>query len=431
MGVAAGLMAGCAANPDASDPLPQDALPTYHQDVAPILARYCSYCHYPGGIAPFSLGDYQSAQEHREAIHKAVASGTMPPWMPSEAGLPLRYSLKMRQQDRDLLLRWVEGGALAGDPQLPARTDIPAKESVEWPHGNFKLDPGAAYLPKARVSDDYRCFVVKSELPADTYVQAGMIQPDQVDMVHHVVVFQVPPAGAPQVRELERKNMDGQPGYDCFGGAGAVGDTRVLLTWAPGSVPLRFPSGTAVKIGAGSLVVMQVHYNLLNSHGVADRTQADLEVSAAPPEREAQIWPLADPSGLFIKAGDANAKQVITLPVGLLQSYYKMPRGDILVYGNGPHMHLRGTRVVTSVEEGPILLEIPRWNFHWQLGYQFREPYRMRPQDTFVVECDFDNSFANQPVVDGQRQPPQDLKWGESTKDEMCVSFLYVAPAPQ
>jgi hypothetical protein len=55
----------------------------------------------------------------------------------------------------------------------------------------------------------------------------------------------------------------------------------------------------------------------------------------------------------------------------------------------------------------------------------------MRPQDNFIVECNFDNSFANQPIINGQRQPPRDLKWGESTADEMCLSFVYVAPAPK
>lgn len=423
------LVGACAAAPDAA--APDAPTPTYHQDVAPVLTRYCSYCHYQGGIAPFALADYQAAKDHGQAIHKAVSAGTMPPWMPSDAGLPLSYSVKMRPQDRDVLLRWVEGGAPAGDPLAPPRNDIPPKEPVEWPHGNLKLDPGASYKPNPRASDDYRCFVVQSELLADTYVQAGMVQPDQVDMVHHIVIFQVPPEVAPQVRALERQNQDGQVGYDCFGGVGTVGDTRVLLTWAPGSVPLRFPSGTAVKVSAGSLVVMQAHYNLLNNHGAADRTRAELEVSATPPQREAQIWPMANPSGLFVKAGDAHGKQIITLPVAILQSYYKMPRGDILVYGNGPHMHQHGTRVVTSVEDGPILLEIPRWDFHWQMGYQFREPYLMRPQDNFVVECNFDNSFANQPIINGQRQPPRDLKWGESTADEMCLSFVYVAPAPK
>lgn len=51
------------------------------------------------------------------------------------------------------------------------------------------------------------------------------------------------------------------------------------------------------------------------------------------------------------------------------------------------------TWVMTSVEDGPNLLEVPRWDFHGQMGYQFPEPYPMRPQDNFIGECNFDNSF--------------------------------------
>ena len=90
---------GCASDPGA------DGEVTYHHDAAPLLGRYCTGCHVAGGIAPFSLTDHASASRHAAAMDRAVRSGTMPPWLPSDAGLPLRYSRKMRPEDRDLLLR--------------------------------------------------------------------------------------------------------------------------------------------------------------------------------------------------------------------------------------------------------------------------------------------------------------------------------------
>ena len=88
-------------------------------------------------------------------------------------------------------------------------------------------------------------------------------------------------------------------------------------------------------------------------------------------------------------------------------------------------MHTLGKRVMTSVNAGP-LLEIPHWDFHWQQAYQFTTPVALQPSDTLVVECDWDNSYQNQPVVGGQKQMPRDVSWGESTLDEMCVSFLFL-----
>jgi hypothetical protein len=45
-----------------------------------------------------------------------------------------------------------------------------------------------------------------------------------------------------------------------------------------------------------------------------------------------------------------------------------------------------------------------------------------------VVECHYDNSPGNQPVVDGQRLPPRDVTWGEGTHDEMCLSYIMAIP---
>ena len=37
------------------------AEPTFARDVAPIVYKNCTTCHRPGGMAPFSLLDYDSA----------------------------------------------------------------------------------------------------------------------------------------------------------------------------------------------------------------------------------------------------------------------------------------------------------------------------------------------------------------------------------
>ena len=47
---------------------------------------------------------------------------------------------------------------------------------------------------------------------------------------------------------------------------------------------------------------------------------------------------------------------------------------------------------------------------------------------TLQLECDYDNSFANQPMVNGQQGTPKDVSWGESTLDEMCLTYLTVTP---
>jgi hypothetical protein len=95
-------------------------------------------------------------------------------------------------------------------------------------------------------------------------------------------------------------------------------------------------------------------------------------------------------------------------------------------------MHTRGTRAKLEIERAggakECVLEIPQWDFHWQGAYDLTQPKTARPGDRLALECHWDNSAANQPIVGGQRQPPRDLNWGEGTNDEMCLGLFYVTP---
>lgn len=402
---------------------PEEHSPTYHRDAKAVLNRYCNDCHQLGGIAPFELTDYATARQHAPAIRDAVEAGRMPPWMPSDAGVPLAYSRKMRPQDRQLLLRWIELGAPEGDPAEPPRQDIPPLPTVQPPRPDLVLQAPEVYVPQAGRADDYRCFVFDPKLEQDVFVQAGMVRPDNRAIVHHVLVFEVPAESAQRVRDKDAAEPG--LGYTCFGGPGGGWSVRTVMGWAPGGVPQRTANGIALRLRKGSLLVMQVHYNLINFKGVGDRTETVLELSPTPPQKEAFLVPLANPRELKIKAGDPEAKQVVSVPVGLIQSFLRWPPGEMTVWANAPHMHLLGTRIVTLVEDGPILVEIPRWDFHWQASYTFQEPYVLRQSDTLRVECTWDNSAAN---PNQHTHPPRDITWGEGTTDEMCLSYLLITP---
>jgi hypothetical protein len=94
---------------------------------------------------------------------------------------------------------------------------------------------------------------------------------------------------------------------------------------------------------------------------------------------------------------------------------------------------VRGThgRVELQHPDGSsdCLLDVPRWDFHWQGGYGFTHPKRMNPGDQLYLECHWDNTAANQPVVNGVQVAPTELNWGEGTGDEMCLTAVYVTVA--
>ena len=95
-------------------------------------------------------------------------------------------------------------------------------------------------------------------------------------------------------------------------------------------------------------------------------------------------------------------------------------------------MHGLGTsgRLEIQRENGDTecLLQIDDWNFHWQGSYGLRAPVTFNRGDKLRVECHWDNTVGNQPVVGGQPRTPADVYWGEGTTDEMCLGVFYVAP---
>ena len=62
----------------------------------------------------------------------------------------------------------------------------------------------------------------------------------------------------------------GGKGWTCFGEAGLpnepineIGSTPFLSVWAPGHGVDDLPKDTGIELPAGTMVIMQVHYNLL------------------------------------------------------------------------------------------------------------------------------------------------------------------------
>src|SRR5690606_27226647 len=102
------------------------------------------------------------------------------------------------------------------------------------------------------------------------------------------------------------------------------------------------------------------------------------------------------------------------------------PSQGLVIHAILPHLHKLGTSISIQVEraDGTIepLVEIARWNFDWQSYFELAEPITVLPGDDLRIRCEYDNSAANQPIIDGERREPIDVTWGEGTYDEMCAA---------
>ena len=89
-------------------------------------------------------------------------------------------------------------------------------------------------------------------------------------------------------------------------------------------------------------------------------------------------------------------------------------------------MHLRGKafryEAVYPDDRREILLNVPAYDFNWQLSYQLAEP-RLLPKGTRVVcTAHYDNSAENRANPD----PDVEVHWGEQSWDEMMIGFFDV-----
>jgi hypothetical protein len=275
------------------------------------------------------------------------------------------------------------------------------------------------------------------------YVTGVGVLPGNRTTVHHLIAFYGDASLSPALREADE--ADPGPGYACSGspgggmivggqgdgggGGGGLG-AGMLAAWAPGGAAADFPPDVGIPMTPGSVLVIQMHYNTVAWDGEPDQTAVELKLDDAV-ARSAESTFFTNPfwvtqGTMVIPAGDPDVSHSFSFDPSLIYT----GGAGFTIYGSALHMHTRATRASLIVERNggnECLLDIPRWDFNWQMSYRLAQPYDFHPGDKLRIECHWDNSPENQPVVNGMQLPPQDLGWGEGTDKEMCLGGLFIA----
>jgi hypothetical protein len=321
--------------------------------------------------------------------------------------------------------------------------------------------PGS-YTPSAPYgtgTDDYRCFLLDPELERDAWLTGTQVLPGNPDVVHHVILFKVPPE---QVAAAEAKDAaDEDEGWTCFGGTGldrfqSVDDAAWIGAWAPGGEESVVKPGFGTRLAQGSRIVMQVHYNLLAGQE-PDTSAAQLRLAPGARPYEAlstMLLPapvelpcreeyalgelcgrtaaVADVQERFGAEGNtANALHILcnTVPTpGEVQSCVRTVQEPMTIHGVAGHMHLLGREISVEVNPGTAraqtILDIDGWDFDDQGGRPV-SPIRLEPGDSVKVTCTHVQWLRDElPAFEGQ--PDRYVVWGEGTTDEMCLGMLQV-----
>ncbi|MGH9546485.1 MAG: c-type cytochrome, partial [Terriglobia bacterium] len=237
---------------DASASSPDKPAPTFYKDILPILQDHCQSCHRPGQVAPMPLVTYEQTRPWTPAIAKSVQSRVMPPWFADPRFGHFSDDPSLSPQQIATVLAWVAAGDPAGDSH-----DAPP--SPHWAEGwNIAKPDLVLSMPKpvaipAGGDVEYTYEIVPTHFTEDKWIQMAEVHPSSPQYVHHAVVYIRPPDSnwlrhAPVGVPFTASSLSDP--QDRIEAHGTTSD--LLLVYAPGSSPDRWPDSMAKFVPAGS-----------------------------------------------------------------------------------------------------------------------------------------------------------------------------------
>ncbi|MDP1796142.1 MAG: redoxin family protein [Planctomycetaceae bacterium] len=366
-------------------------VPTFHKDVAPILYARCVRCHRENGGAPFALLDYAAASSHAEMIAEVVTDERMPPWYAHPKFGKFQNDSSLTRQEREIIVNWVRSGRAEGDAAEASKP--PEFDQTGWRIG--KPDLVIKMLDEHTIPAtgfvEYKHLALPYVFFNETWLEAVEIRPDNPAVVHHCNMAYVTTKGA--------------------------GEETFITGYVPGGQPMdlsRFDNGLAFQIPKLAGLGLQIHYT---TTGKPERCK--ISVGLRYPRRPVQKQLrhlLLDPHRIRI------APEHGAFPITSTKTLDR----DISLLGMFSHMHVRGKDMTfyAQVPDQPreTLLQIPNYNFEWQLAYELAPGTKRLPKGTRVeAVAHYDNSAFNPYNPDSKRTVP----YGQQTYDEMFNGYVF------
>ncbi|HEV3165234.1 MAG TPA: hypothetical protein VGZ22_14505 [Isosphaeraceae bacterium] len=396
-----------------TEPARRKDTPTFTKNVAPILQKRCQTCHHRDRVGPFPLVTYEQARKRASDIAGVVEDRLMPPWKPAAGfGPKLKHDRSLTHEEVAVLKAWADAGAPEGDQKhMPPTPQLAEGWLLGTP--DLVLEPSEDFSVPASGPDIYRCFVIPTNLPKDTYISAIEYRPGNRRVVHHMMGF-IDTSGMARKRDEAEQG----PGYTSYSGPGVeiFGD---LGGWAAGNEASHLPEGVGRSLPRQADVILQIHYHPSGKAEV-DRTRLGIHFARGP-IKQTLHWNSASSLDFLLPAGESRIEVKATWYVPV----------DVEALAVTPHMHLLGhdMRMTVTYPDGKThdLIDIPDWDPSWQNTYYFEKPISLPKGSVVKVVAHFDNSSHPR----NPNQPPKLVKYGPEASDEMCIGYIGVVKKGQ
>lgn len=392
----------------------QTTAPTWSSDVACIIYSHCSSCHNPNSIAPFSLLTYRDAQSEMVNIRQYVSTRQMPPYLPNTNYQHYTDMRTLTDQEINTIVAWVDSGAPMGTTATP------------YPQPTFTSGPVltnpdvSGKIPTFTVpntgTDLYQCFVITAPQDSDRYIKTIEVIPGNPNAVHHVLVFE-----DTSYSVVSADSAFAGPGYPDFGGTGSS-TSQLIGAWVPGAGVDSLPSGMGIKLQKGARVIIQIHYPV-TSIGLTDSTKVHMQFTPDNNVRNVSV-------NSILNYNRNMTDGPLRIPADSIKTFHEkftVPV-DVTILSVAPHGHLVCTGLksfaVAPTGDTIPMIDIPRWDFHWQGEHSFQRPIKLSAGSKLWGIGTYNNSYTNPEAP----QPLRLVTAGEATADEMMLFFFWYLP---
>ena len=331
-----------------------------------------------------------------------------------------------------------------------------ARPAVQWPENGWTTKPdvvlkGVPYtVPTAPAKNviEWMTLVTPTGFTKDTWITSVEIKPSELGVTHHICVSFVPhrpdtvystflwvdkqrdetgAEAAPSARQVLLPTADGRGREvatrvrDNIPPNAATGDTNAeqnISCYVPGRALSDFrPYNAALMVPAGYDLSWSIHYTP-NGVAATDRPEVGLTIAKEPPQRR------------LIETGNATDPRNFAIPPNA-SNYEPEPAEftflvDAELHWMSPHMHVRGKDMIYKLvfPDGreQVVLNVPHYDFNWQLGYDLTESIKVPKGTKMVVVAHYDNSANNKFNPD----PNRTVYFGNMTWEEMFTPFFAI-----
>src|SRR5271166_5523999 len=381
---------------------------TFNKDVLPILQANCQTCHRPGQIAPMSFLTYESTRPWAKAIKAAVVLKKMPPWFADPKYGHFANDRTLKARDIEVLTKWADNGAPLGDPR-----DAPA--AIKWPENGWQIKPdyiaqGNTFTVPAHPPNnviEWMTVTMPTGFTKDTWVTSIEIKPADLDVTHHICLSFRPhvegvkydvPTWTDKPRDesgsaLPRTAAQRAAGSDDARRRAAANPGESGGCYVPGVGAFDYrPFVSARLIPANTDMEFSLHYTPTGKE-TKTHTEIGFTIAQQEPNRRYVYLATSAPSDADHFAIPPNDPNWLSPPAEA--TFLE----DAELVWMMPHMHVRGKdmsyKLIFPDGTEHIILNVPNYDFNWQLGYLVEQPIKVPKGTKLVAIAHFDNSVNN------------------------------------